>query len=75
MPTADPAALLDDAIQDLDWAVLPEGVRTSRFAAPSGSLAMISAGDPAHRLVLMVPGVTGSKEDFALMMPVEADAG
>jgi pimeloyl-ACP methyl ester carboxylesterase len=32
-------------------------------------------GDPAHPRVLLVPGVTGSKEDFSLMLPLLAQAG
>lgn len=65
----------DDAIPDLDWTVLPEGTETSWHEAPSGRLAMIALGDPARPRVLLVPGVTGSKEDFILMMPLLAEAG
>lgn len=36
---------------------------------------MISLGDPTNQRVLLVPGVTGSKEDFTLMMPELAAAG
>jgi pimeloyl-ACP methyl ester carboxylesterase len=35
----------------------------------------MSMGDPACPTVLLVPGVTGSKEDFTLMMPELARAG
>jgi len=45
------------------------------FAAPSGPLALVSLGDPQHPRVVLVPGATGSKEDFVLMMPLLADAG
>ena len=36
---------------------------------------MISCGDEAAQPVLLVPGATGSKEDFVLMMPLLAAAG
>jgi pimeloyl-ACP methyl ester carboxylesterase len=74
-PQADDEAALDAAIGDLDWSVLPAGVVTSRLEAPSGSLATASLGDPAHPPVVLVPGVTGSKEDFGLMLPILAAAG
>jgi pimeloyl-ACP methyl ester carboxylesterase len=47
----------------------------SVFAAPSGSLALVSLGDPRHPRVVLVPGATGSKEDFLLMLPLLARAG
>ncbi|ALE07745.1 alpha/beta hydrolase [Arthrobacter sp. ERGS1:01] len=59
----------------MDWAVLPEGIHRSTFAAPSGPLAVISSGDPAATPVVLAPGATGSKEDFVLMMPILAAAG
>ncbi|UDF14659.1 alpha/beta hydrolase [Antiquaquibacter oligotrophicus] len=65
----------DAALPDRDWSELPNGVTRSWHSAPSGRLAMISAGDPAAPRVVLVPGVTGSKEDFILMMPLLADAG
>jgi pimeloyl-ACP methyl ester carboxylesterase len=68
-------AELDAAIGDVDWTVPPPGSRASRFSAPSGELAVVSLGDPAHPRVVLVPGATGSKEDFALMLPLLADAG
>ncbi|SDT26762.1 alpha/beta fold hydrolase [Microterricola viridarii] len=71
----DPAAAADAQLPDIDWARLPDGVRASTFAAPSGSLALISCGDPDAPPVLLVPGATGSKEDFQLMLPVLAAAG
>lgn len=72
---ADEAERLDRQLADRDWRVLPEGATASRFAAPSGRLAVVTAGDSAAPRVVLVPGVTGSKEDFALMLPVLADAG
>ncbi|GAA2086463.1 alpha/beta hydrolase [Pseudolysinimonas kribbensis] len=71
----DDAARLDAALPDIDWSVLPPGAIASRFVAPSGEIAMISLGDPSHPRILMAPGVTGSKEDFILIMPALAEAG
>lgn len=68
-------ASLDAAIGDIDWAVPPSGSTSSRFSAPSGDLAVVSLGDPAHPRVVLVPGATGSKEDFTLMLPLLAQAG
>ncbi len=70
-----PEAELDAVIGDLDWAVPPPGAVTGYFDAPSGRLATVSLGDVDGPRVLLVPGVTGSKEDFALMLPLLADAG
>jgi len=72
---ADEAERLDRAQGDIDWALLPDSAVTSRFAAPSGSLAVVSYGDPSHPRVLLAPGVSGSKEDFTLVAPVLAAAG
>ncbi len=72
---ADEAERLDRAQGDIDWTVLPAGAVTSRFAAPSGELAVVSLGDPSNPRVLLAPGVSGSKEDFTLVSPVLADAG
>lgn len=65
----------DPAIGDVDWLRLPAGGVRSDFAAPSGELAVVSFGDPANPRVVLVPGVTGSKEDFVLVMPALAAAG
>jgi len=72
---SDEAARRDAALGDVDWREPAPGQSSSRFAAPSGSLAMVSAGDPAGERVLLVPGATGSKEDFVLMLPLLAEAG
>jgi pimeloyl-ACP methyl ester carboxylesterase len=46
---------------------------TRTLATPDGPVAVLDAGDgPA---VLFVPGYTGTKEDFALLLPLLADAG
>jgi pimeloyl-ACP methyl ester carboxylesterase len=73
----DPAeeAALDAALADLDWSIPPAGAVTGGFDAPSGRLATVALGDPTAPPVLLVPGVTGSKEDFALMLPLIAAAG
>ncbi|WP_349898354.1 alpha/beta fold hydrolase [Parafrigoribacterium soli] len=71
----DEVAARDANLPDIDWTVLPEGSRSIRFDAPSGSLAVVTLGDPANPAVLLAPGVTGSKEDFSLMLPELAAAG
>ena len=73
--SSDDASALDAALGDVDWTVAVPGAIASRFEAPSGELAVISVGDPAHPRVVLVPGVSGSKEDFALMLPVISAAG
>jgi pimeloyl-ACP methyl ester carboxylesterase len=65
----------DAELPDIDWTVLPPGVTRSTFDAPSGSLAVLRAGRRGQPRVVLVPGVTGSKEDFVLMLPLLADAG
>ncbi len=69
------ALRLDEELPDLDWTELPPGTEKTWHEAPSGRLAMIALGDPSAPRVLLVPGVTGSKEDFILMMPLLARAG
>lgn len=81
MRDAQPAAPADDAaardanIGEIDWSVPAPGSVASIFPAPSGPLAVVSLGDPAHPRVVLVPGATGSKEDFVLMLPLIAEAG
>ena len=54
---------------------LPAGVRATRLPTPRGELAALSA-EPARTTgapVLLVPGYTGSKEDFiAVLAPIAA---
>ena len=71
----DDAFELDSRLPDRDWDLLPDGVTASRFLAPSGSLAVIEAGRVGDPRVVLVPGVTGSKEDFVLVIPTIAEAG
>jgi pimeloyl-ACP methyl ester carboxylesterase len=66
---------LDEALPDIDWAIQPQGAERGWVDAPSGRLATLAMGEPGHPRVLLVPGVTGSKEDFALMLPLLAAAG
>jgi pimeloyl-ACP methyl ester carboxylesterase len=72
---SNPELDLDLALPDLDWTRLPDGARASRIAAPSGLLAALEAGTPGDPRIVLVPGVTGSKEDFVLMLPLLATAG
>ncbi|TFC03546.1 alpha/beta hydrolase [Cryobacterium adonitolivorans] len=67
--------MLDAALPDLDWTILPPGTERYRFPAPSGRLAAIALGRTGDPRVLLVPGATGSKEDFVLLAPLLADAG
>ncbi|HUG50826.1 MAG TPA: alpha/beta fold hydrolase, partial [Terrimesophilobacter sp.] len=60
---------------DVDWMSPPAGATRSTFTAPSGELAMVSMGNPDADPIVLIPGVTGSKEDFSLMMPRLAAAG
>ncbi len=71
----DEALALDAAIPDLDWRAFPPGTERTEFAAPSGPLARVALGPVDGPRVVLVPGATGSKEDFVLMMPLLADAG
>lgn len=56
---------------------LPAGVVPTTITTGRGSFAALGAGpvDPASPVVLLVPGWTGSKEDFADLLPVVAAAG
>lgn len=76
LPAPSTAAVRADArIPDIDWTVPPSGARREDVEAPSGVLARVGLGPLGGTRVLLVPGATGSKEDFALMMPVLARAG
>ena len=66
---------LDEALPDLDWTVPPEGAHRGWIDAPSGRLATLTMGEPGAPRVVLVPGVTGSKEDFILMLPLLAAQG
>ena len=75
MTVQDPVELDNELPHDIDWTIPPAGSVASRFAAPSGELAVVSMGDAADPRVVLVPGVSGSKEDFALVLPVLAASG
>ncbi|MGN6744131.1 MAG: alpha/beta fold hydrolase [Amnibacterium sp.] len=69
------AVALDERLPDIDWSEPPEGSERWTFEAPSGPLAALRAGDPRGPRVVLVPGVTGSKEDFHFQFPQLARAG
>jgi pimeloyl-ACP methyl ester carboxylesterase len=75
MTTLDDAGRRDLALADFDWSRPPVGAVRDDFAAPSGSLARFVAGSGQRGRVVLAPGVTGSKEDFTLMVPLLAAAG
>ncbi len=75
MTIIDDARRRDAAIAEIDWRALPEGVHRDVVQAPSGPLARIAAGPVDAPRVLLVPGATGSKEDFILMFPLLLAAG
>jgi pimeloyl-ACP methyl ester carboxylesterase len=72
---ADQARALDEALPDIDWSQFPEGTERTRFAAPSGELAHVALGPVSGPRVVLVPGATGSKEDFVFLMPLLVAAG
>ncbi len=57
------------------WQEVPRGARRGAIAVPSGLLAVVAAGEPEGPSVVLVPGITGSKEDFSLMIGPLTDAG
>lgn len=71
----DDARARDDRLPDIDWRMLPPGAESSRFDAPSGALARVVLGPVDGPRIVLVPGATGSKEDFVLLMPLLAAAG
>lgn len=54
---------------------LAPGVVRRDIAIPGGPLAALEAGRPVRGTVLLVPGFTGSKEDFRFVLPLLAAAG
>ena len=67
---ADDPRALDHRLPDIDWRMLPPGAEPSEFAAPSGALARVALGPTAGPRIVLVPGATGSKEDFVRLMPL-----
>ena len=74
-PPEEDAILRDENLPDIDWAVPPAGSERFTFAAPSGPLAALRAGPGDGRRVVLVPGASGSKEDFHFQFPELAAAG
>jgi pimeloyl-ACP methyl ester carboxylesterase len=64
-----------EQVREFDWVTLSEDARLGTFDAPSGTLASAEWGPAEGTPVLALPGVTGSKEDFALVAPLLARAG
>ena len=54
---------------------LPTGVVRRDVQIPGGPLAVLDVGRPDRGTVLLVPGFTGSKEDFRFVLPLLAAAG
>jgi pimeloyl-ACP methyl ester carboxylesterase len=77
------AARADATLGPIDWAAPVARAAYPRFVVPSGELAgvVVDPAGPANGVdapaerVLLLPGLTGSKEDFALVLPLLADAG
>jgi pimeloyl-ACP methyl ester carboxylesterase len=56
--------------------VLPEGARRTSYDIPGGPLAAVELAPAGARgTVLLVPGFTGSKEDFGPLLPALAAGG
>ncbi|WP_200305869.1 alpha/beta fold hydrolase [Streptomyces adelaidensis] len=53
----------------------PPGARAHRLRTPRGEFAVIDAGTAVKGTVLLVPGFTGSKEDFIALHEPLAEAG
>lgn len=75
MTTIDDAQERDLAIPDLDWRIFPPGTVRDEIAVPSGALARVRLRGGDRGRVILVPGVTGSKEDFTLVLPLLAEQG
>jgi len=69
------AAAQDAAMVPIDWSAPLAGVERDEFAAPSGPLARIALGPIGGDRLVLMPGMTGSKEDFVRMMPRLAASG
>ncbi|WP_030382423.1 MULTISPECIES: alpha/beta fold hydrolase [unclassified Streptomyces] len=55
--------------------VPPPGTRSHLLPTPRGPFAVLDAGTPAHGTALLLPGFTGSKEDFIDLLPHLTTAG
>jgi pimeloyl-ACP methyl ester carboxylesterase len=54
---------------------LPDAARTYPLQTARGAFAVLDAGAPRRGTALLVPGFTGSKEDFIALLRPLADAG
>lgn len=54
---------------------LPPGARSGRLPTARGDFAVLDAGSARRGTALLVPGFTGSKEDFLAVLGPLADAG
>lgn len=54
---------------------LPPAARAHRLVTDRGAFAVHEAGEPVHGTALLVPGFTGSKEDFVALLEPLAAAG
>lgn len=64
-----------EVIKNYRWQELPPSSKPFTFDAPSGPIAAVEWGDENGVPVLLVPGITGSKEDFSLVGPALASHG
>lgn len=69
------ARLLDERLGEIDWSVLPVDAVRDVVTVPSGGLARMTMGPLDGERIVLVPGMSGSKEDFTLMAPLLAAAG
>jgi pimeloyl-ACP methyl ester carboxylesterase len=53
----------------------PPGTRSHSLPTPRGSFAVLDAGTSTHGTALLLPGFTGSKEDFIDLLPHLTAAG
>jgi pimeloyl-ACP methyl ester carboxylesterase len=54
---------------------LPDGARAGLLETDRGAFAVLDAGEPVRGTALLVPGFTGSKEDFVALLGPLARAG
>ena len=66
---------VDAALPDIDWAAIGPDLRRCSLRVPSGRLAGLASGAVGSPRVVLAPGITGSKEDFRLLLPAFAAAG
>ncbi|MEO3847399.1 alpha/beta fold hydrolase [Streptomyces sp. B8F3] len=57
------------------FVALPGGAEALRIETPRGAFAALRAGRPVHGTALLLPGFTGSKEDFIALLEPLAAAG